>query len=451
MAAGVRRGSVLAVWLAAVCALGGAVVVALPVADAVDADPRVGGRTAPVEVAAPPTALLEPLPVADPVTAAALKQRFAALPDPGGPWLAAVADARTGEVLYEHGDGTSAPASSMKVLSGLVALDVLGPDTTFATTTGLSADGTLVLTGGGDPLLTSTAVADYPRPASLAELARRTAAALGEAGTGQVRLAYDSHRFGGPAWNPAWSDIFAWSVAPITALTVDHGRVDPPGANRAENPARLAARRFAAALAEEGIEVTEVVAAPAGIASDELASVVSPPVSTLVEQSLLTSDNDVAETLTWQVALARGEPATPRSAARVLATELKRLGLWNDGMRVVDGNGIASTNAVTPTALAGAVRLGLTEDRLRAVVTGLPVAGLTGTLENRFDAKAARGGRGLVRAKTGTIRGVNTLTGYVVTADGQTLVFSFLVSGAGQTTARAWLDRAATTLATCGC
>ena len=55
---------------------------------------------------------------------------------------------------------------------------------------------------------------------------------------------------------------------------------------------------------------------------------------------------------------------------------------------------------------------------LRALLSGLPVAGVSGTLDECFTAPETLAGRGVVRAKTGTIRGVNTLAGYVVTADG---------------------------------
>lgn len=120
-------------------------------------------------------------------------------------------------------------------------------------------------------------------------------------------------------------------------------------------------------------------------------------------------------------------------------------------MRVKDGNGISSADAVTAEALEEAIRLSLTDDRYRAIATGLPVAGVSGTLTDRFDEPATEDARGVVRAKTGTIRGVNTLTGYVVTRDGQTLAFSFLINGAGQDAARAWLDEAAAVLADCGC
>ncbi|WP_232549132.1 D-alanyl-D-alanine carboxypeptidase/D-alanyl-D-alanine-endopeptidase [Propioniciclava soli] len=479
-----RRGWVwpTVTWIA-VLTVGVAVwVVRFPVAQALDTDPRVGvGHVAARPVADAPDAVLPVLPApsvtptSDPATPvpatpvpdpgtpdpdtpnpAAVAARLAAIPNPGGGDIVGVVlDARTGAEIHRIGDGVRTPASSMKVLSGVVALDVLGPETRFATTALLTADaGTVVLRGGGDPLLTSApaAAGTHPQPASLQELAAATSAALQARGIGTVALDLDATRFGGPAWNPEWPDIFATSVAPITALTADHARPDPASAVRDPDPARFAATRFAEALRSAGIAVTAVNPAATPGDAVELAHVESPPVRALVGESLLRSDNDTAETLTWQVAVARGRPATPADAAAVLAEELQRLGLWTDGMVVHDGNGIAGTNQVSPDALARAVALGIAHDDLRALATGLPVAGVTGTLAERYTAPDSLAGRGVVRAKTGTIRGVNTLTGYTVTADGHPLVFAFMVSGgAGQTSARAWLDAASAALASCGC
>ncbi|MEW5629237.1 D-alanyl-D-alanine carboxypeptidase, partial [Streptomyces hydrogenans] len=61
---------------------------------------------------------------------------------------------------------------------------------------------------------------------------------------------------------------------------------------------------------------------------------------------------------------------------------------------------------------------------LRPLLTGLPVGGFTGTLAGRYGQAPA--GAGLVRAKTGTLTGVNTLAGTVVTTDGRLLAFAFL-------------------------
>lgn len=420
-------------------------------------EPRVGaGRLDAPAVAPTPAPVLQPLGEATrTVDAATLAARIEALPRDGlGDVTALVVDARTGTELYRTGSGARTPASSMKVLSGLVALDVLGPERRFATRTHWTSDGRLVLRGGGDPLLAGVPRTGYPQPATLAELATRTADALRARGVTSVPLAYDASLFTGPGWSPLWPEVFRRSVAPVSALTVDHARpsLAPDAYERHPDPAVFAAQRFAEQVQAAGITVTGVTAAVTPDDAAELARVESLPMSVLVERSLAESDNDAAETLLWHVALARGRAATPTDAAAVLADELATRGLWSEGMVVQDGAGIPVGNQVTPDALVGAVRQAVENPRLRAVASGLPVAGVSGTLAVRFGAQESLAARGVVRAKTGTIQGVNTLTGYTVTADGQPVAFAFMTSGgAGQTSARAWLDRVSAALASCGC
>jgi D-alanyl-D-alanine carboxypeptidase/D-alanyl-D-alanine-endopeptidase (penicillin-binding protein 4) len=86
------------------------------------------------------------------------------------------------------------------------------------------------------------------------------------------------------------------------------------------------------------------------------------------------------------------------------------------------------------------------------VLTGLPVAGFTGSLEYRFDAEDA--GRGLVRAKTGTLSGVSGLAGTVVDRDGTPMVFALLadrIALVDTLGARAALDDVTSALAACRC
>src|SRR5690606_29520111 len=114
----------------------------------------------------------------------------------GGRTGVAVADLSTGEVLYER-DATTAmtPASTLKLLTAVAALDVLGPDRRFQTRVlEGQAPGEIVLVGGGDPMLT-TEKPRMSRPTLLSELADRTAAALAEQGTTAVRLAVDTSLF----------------------------------------------------------------------------------------------------------------------------------------------------------------------------------------------------------------------------------------------------------------
>ena len=85
-----------------------------------------------------------------------------------------------------------------------------------------------------------------------------------------------------------------------------------------------------------------------------------------------------------------------------------------------------------------------------SVLTGLPIAAFTGTLTTRYT--DATGAAGVVRAKTGTLTGVNTLAGTVVDKDGQLLAFAFMASNTTNTLeAQAALDHTATALAACGC
>ncbi len=78
------------------------------------------------------------------------------------------------------------------------------------------------------------------------------------------------------------------------------------------------------------------------------------------------------------------------------------------------------------------------------------MAAFTGTLSNRYRGQSA--GAGAVRAKTGTLTGVNTLAGTVVDADGRLLVFSFMTTGTTDPQgAQKALDKLASAVANCGC
>jgi D-alanyl-D-alanine carboxypeptidase/D-alanyl-D-alanine-endopeptidase (penicillin-binding protein 4) len=86
------------------------------------------------------------------------------------------------------------------------------------------------------------------------------------------------------------------------------------------------------------------------------------------------------------------------------------------------------------------------------VLTGLPVAGFTGTLDERFDSPAATDGVGLIRAKTGSLTGVSSLAGTVVARDGTAYAFAMMADDVpNAVAARSALDDAAAALARCGC
>jgi D-alanyl-D-alanine carboxypeptidase/D-alanyl-D-alanine-endopeptidase (penicillin-binding protein 4) len=86
------------------------------------------------------------------------------------------------------------------------------------------------------------------------------------------------------------------------------------------------------------------------------------------------------------------------------------------------------------------------------VLTGLPVAGVEGSLRIRYVDDQSLAGRGVVRGKTGTLAQVHALAGYLRAADGSQMAFAFLVNDASDDyAARLWLDRVSTALSRCGC
>lgn len=182
----------------------------------------------------------------------------------------------------------------------------------------------------------------------------------------------------------------------------------------------------------------------------------SPPLSALVERMLTYSDNDIAEALARQTALASGVRADFAGGGTAIGAQLKKLGLPTAGAVFHDGSGLDRTDKLTARLLTALLTKAADPTRpgLRPALTGLPVARFTGTLSTRFVDGPAGGAAGVVRAKTGTLSGVNTLSGMVVDQDGRLLAFAFLTADPNSPEAapvQAALDRVATALAGCGC
>lgn len=353
-------------------------------------------------------------------------------------------------IAQRKADLPLAPASNLKLLTALAALDALGADHTFTTTVVSPGERRLVLVGGGDPLLTDKQSKSAARPASLKALAASTAAALTAAGVKKVRLAYDDTLFSGPDFNPVWKASWRTYVARVSPLVIGEGVFNAWSAD--PTPARTATAAFAKRLVAAGIKVTLTGASRAPADAEVVAVVHSAPLSTVIARTLKVSDNLAAEVLARHYAIAADATPSFTGAAAAVKAWLKDHQLWASGMRLLDGSGLSNRSRVTPSVLAHALVLSLTTPKLNAVAAGLPVAGRSGTLKDRFNDPAERAARGNVHAKTGTLIGISALTGYLTTADGTRLVFAAVGNGvSGQTTGYNWLDRSASALARCGC
>lgn len=358
-----------------------------------------------------------------------------------------------GELLNVKSARPRVPASVAKLVTAVAALEILGPTKRLETVVRQSGevitivgggDATLVRAKGGDPLAGGAA--------SLKVLAEQTAQALPSGAT--VRLQFDTSAFTGKTMGPGWSRtlITSGNVAPVTALMVNEGRTAKGARSRVQDPARFAAQQFAGLLRAEGVKVRSVRKGVAATDARRIAGVSSPPVSSLVERMLTDSSNDLSESLAHLVGgAALGEPSF-MGGARASQDVLVKLNLPVTGMIIADGSGLSARNRTPAQTLNALLLTARTSPRFTPILNGLPIAGETGTLENRFITKPTKRAAGYVRAKTGTLTGVTSLSGTVLNRDGHVMAFTIIANQIPSIpAARNAVDRFATALAMCGC
>lgn len=449
-------------------ALGGAAAAGAAVSSA---SPLTSATRAPATPAASRTATPPaptPTPEPRPVPAAALPASPVRTCSVAGPasdgrlaqFQARFVNAATGEVLFDRGGTTpNRAASVMKVLTSAAALAVLGPDYRFATTVVRGAEpGTVVLVGGGDPTLSrvpSGSESTYAGAPHLDDLAGQVRAAWdadpATAGTPITTVVLDATYFGGETWDPSWErkELTMGYQARVTALMVDGDRDDPyKGTSpRSDDPVGRAGAAFAAAL---GVGTTVVGTAPAG--APVLGTVRSQPVSTLVQQTLIVSDNTIAEALARVTAIEAGAGNTFAALQDGLTAGLGAYGVDTAGVRIADGSGLSGNNAIPPSYLTELFRkVAAKEGALWALHDGLPVSGRTGSLRyaDRFAGASSRAD-GAVLAKTGWIDDGYTLAGIVHAADGTTLTFAIYALGPVSDSAKQAIDALAAAAWDCG-
>lgn len=452
-----------------------ALVIGLVLASGAEPSARRGAAPGPTtsspSVAALPTAPVRPPLLtrldevaAMPSTAGLLAALAAALGDPrlGGRPAVAVVDAETGELLLGDREAEQVtPASTSKIVTAVAALTVLDPLSRPRTSVLAGAQpGQVVLVGGGDAALVGQSSPGYPQRADLTGLSTAARTALGA--TPVTSVLVDDTLFAGPALGPGWRPgyVTGGNVAPVTALMVDGGRA-PGRSARSSDPPIAAGVTLAGMLGSPQARVTRGTAPPG---AQVLATDLGPTVAQQVELMLTLSDNDVAESLARQVALARGQAPTFTGASvalrEVVAEVLAELPGGADAapLAVQDGSGLSRDSRLRPDTvarlLARVAQVSAQGDaRFGPLLAGLPVAGFDGTLQDRYDGPAAPAA-GVVRGKTGTLSGTSALAGLLRTADGRLLAFDLTadaVPPGANRAAEVALDVLAAQLAACGC
>lgn len=437
--------------------------------NAVDTPPTTSTATAPATTVPDPSvalanARITPLAASDkaPTPAGVAEALAGPLANPKlAQFTGIVIDPVTGTTLWKQDPGTpQIPASSMKLLTGAALLTSVDPNSRFVTKVVAGSEpGEIVFVGGGDVTLsarpegTDTVTPGAPTVTDLA-------AQLKAAGVSVTKIVLDTSYWTGPDLADGWkqedirgtSQVAQGFITHMSPLMVDGDRQNPAveDSPRTGDPAMTAGKALARALGDEKLPIVEGTAPPG---AKVLAQVSSQPMSTLLAQSLEKSDNVLAEALARQLAIARGAPPSFVGVSAAILQALHDMGIDSFGVVVKDGSGMSDQDRVPPAVLAEIMSKAVSgkDPVLRTLLTGLPLAGVSGTLEDRFKQPESKVGAGWVRAKTGSIDVTYALVGYVPDVDGRILVFAFNSNGVMGNPTRYAQDAMAATLRLCGC
>jgi D-alanyl-D-alanine carboxypeptidase/D-alanyl-D-alanine-endopeptidase (penicillin-binding protein 4) len=199
-----------------------------------------------------------------------------------------------------------------------------------------------------------------------------------------------------------------------------------------DNPTLYFATALRAGLIANGIDVRgaaidadDLDVAPAPGDAMPLVSHQSPPFSTLAATLMKYSQNQYAETFLKSIGAAggAGTAAAGRAAVRSI---LENWRIPSAGLIQTDGSGLSRYNYATADTFVSILSHVHRDERLRGPFeAALPVAGRDRALENRMKGTPAEGN---ARIKTGSMANVRAMSGYVQTADGDTLAFAILAN-----------------------
>ena len=343
-------------------------------------------------------------------------------------------------VVEDQPDAAVIPASNLKLLTASAAIDLLGADTRFHTGVAAAAPpsdgvvaGDLFVVGGGDPVLSTDAYVpyeDHPRDllTSVDVLADRIVASGVRTVTGSVvgdESRYDTVR-DAPGWPSRY--ITDAQVSPLSALVIDDSRATPaalegPKDPPAAQPALHAAEVLTRLLRQRGVTVVgtpRVGAAPAG--TTEVAGIDSPTVSQLAEQLTRFSDNTTSELLVKEIGKRASGAGTTEAGTAAVADWVRRSSLPTEVLDLADGSGLSPDNRVSCALLVALLERAGPDS---ALASWLARPGQPGTLQDRMAGDELRD---RVRAKTGSLNNVRSLSGWFTPRSGQPVAFAMVIN-----------------------
>jgi len=192
-------------------------------------------------------------------------------------------------------------------------------------------------------------------------------------------------------------------------------------------PALYAGTLFREILQEEGI--TFEGSLTTGVLPDTtliLTQHFSDPLSLIVFNTNKISDNLSAEQMLKTLGAAiKGPPGSARKGITIINQYLSSIGVDTTRFEIADGSGVSRYNVITPAIIIEVLKDMHRDFQVQGEYqASLPIAGVDGTLKNRMRQSPAQS---ILRAKTGTLRGVSALSGYTRDLDGEILAFSIMM------------------------
>jgi D-alanyl-D-alanine carboxypeptidase len=319
-------------------------------------------------------------------------------------------DGTTGQVIYEKNISSQRkPASVMKVLTGAVTLQYLDTQTVFTTTVSIAPDEkTVIIRGSLDPWISlDHTVGRKMSRASLPYMGFNTLSAVKKANGGSLKN-----------YKVIYSNLYSQDVSNLKAFWAKRG--------------------FKPVFTSVSDEDTYLAQ------GDLVASENSPPLIKILDWMILWSDNLLADRLARLSAKAAGYSSDLKGVDKIFRGLLMSYKIDDSKLVVADASGLSKQNKITAKLMGELLYKIRQDEKFSHIYASLPIAGVSGTLNNRF-IKTAPAAVGLIRAKTGTLNGTATLAGYVESVDREyifvTLADEIPKGNAALNKARAAIDR----------
>jgi D-alanyl-D-alanine carboxypeptidase len=328
-----------------------------------------------------PTFLSTPASALDPKSVASVFTKYIENKGLANPSVVVI-DGQTGEIVFEKNPNSlRKPASLQKLFTGVAAVNHLQMDQTFTTSLWSGSDSkTVVIQGSRDPWASPyTSTAKKFGRTSLPRFEYYALKTLKELNGGGVKKA-----------TIYYSRLFAGDVATIKTLFRKHG----------------VTALMKPVSAQEAVERSSTLVIDS----------TSPTLEDMLNFALVWSDNVLSERIARLASSAAGNGLFESGVEATFNELLTSFDLDTTKVVVKDASGLSRKNRVTAMQVAELLVKIRDEGKYAPVVNGLPVGGISGTLEKRF-VKTAPGAVGLVKAKTGTLNGTANLAGYVESGD----------------------------------